>query len=52
MDMTKKTPLYPPQNGGVLDAKQARRFAQVSEHYPRFKGLFRRVYEGGRGPRQ
>jgi len=52
MDMTKKTPLYPPQNEGVLDLKQTRRLAQVSEHYPRFKGLFRWVYQGGCGPRQ
>ena len=44
--MTQKTPVYPPQNEGVLDAKQARRLAQVSEHYPRFKGLFLRCSRG------
>jgi hypothetical protein len=51
MNMTKKPPVYPPQTEGVLDAKQARRLAQVSEHYPRFKGLFLRCYRGA-GPRQ
>ncbi len=50
--MAKKTPAYPPQNEGVLDARQARRLAQVSEHYPRFKGLFLRCYRGVGGPRQ
>jgi len=52
MDMIKKTPFYPPQTEGVMDAKRVRRFKQVAEHYPGRMGQFRKVYKGQASPRE